>query len=373
MSDLSPVPASDAPPAPSISIWSAETLREQLGSDEAPARLRALAMAVQPAAPLDACVEDVVKCVAISADDPLAQKIAAIALGGTNVSPVPPSVLECLSRLAAPDHDVQVRIAAAHSLYRLKQVPQSALPGLSDLLLDPDSSARKVAALALSIAGIDSASEIAKKMAAVSPDQWSTEGIAALAHSAGDTTERKRSVEQFIVRGMAAQPLLPTGIAAFAALAKLNPGGPSLNALVTVAVQSTDALHRQAALDALSSLGENARSAIPDLVKSLVATDEPEREEGICRVLLPLRLQANDVPLPRVLNRIERAPDRAVAAHCLLLSLHAKSFTSAAKVVAARFATSGEALQRVLDEVHHQLVGKRLVALQPLAATSQTP
>ena len=59
-----------AAPVPAISIWPAAVLREQLRSADAAARLRALAQAVQPAAPLNECVDDVVHCATLSADDP---------------------------------------------------------------------------------------------------------------------------------------------------------------------------------------------------------------------------------------------------------------------------------------------------------------
>ena len=59
----------EAAPVPAISIWPAAVLREQLRSADAAARLRALAQAVQPAAPLNECVDDVVHCATLSADD----------------------------------------------------------------------------------------------------------------------------------------------------------------------------------------------------------------------------------------------------------------------------------------------------------------
>ena len=127
-----------------------------------------------------------------------------------------------------------------------------------------------------------------------------------------------------------------------------------------------------AAINTLVQLGESAKSAIPGLVEALGQTENPERVEAICRALWPLKVSAKDVPLPRVLKRVEGAPDRAVAAHCLLLSLHAKSFAAASKVVAARYAVSGEALQRVLDDVHHQLVGKRLALIQATDVQSKS-
>ncbi len=347
----------EAAPVPAISIWPAAVLREQLRSADAAARLRALAQAVQPAAPLNECVDDVVHCATLSADDPLALRVAAIALGSAAREQVGEPALLCLAAMTGPEHDVQVRIAAAHSLYRQQRVPAKAFAGVAGLLVHAEMPARKVAALALTLAGTAPAGDIAATMAAVSPAQWTSEGLAALVNSAGDSDERKRAVEQFVLRGMKELPLVPGGVAAYAALARLGASNASLNALLRIAVEATDATHWHAALDTLGALGPLAASTAPELGRALESTDDPEREEALCRVLVQLRPSAGQLPFKRMVARVAGAPDRAVAAHCMLLTLHAKEFAAAARALTLRFADAGEALRKVLSKTHELLTG----------------
>ena len=123
------------------------------------------------------------------------------------------------------------------------------------------------------------------------------------------------------------------------------------------------------ALTALSQLGELARAAIPALVKLLVETDDPEREELICHTLLLMNVTDREVPIARVLQRLESGPDQAVVAHCIFLGLHAKSFARVAPLVAARFKTASEGLKGVLDAVYEMLTGTRLQAPSPTSTT----
>jgi hypothetical protein len=55
--------------------------------------------------------------------------------------------------------------------------------------------------------------------------------------------------------------------------------------------------------------------------------------------------------------RVAGAPDRAVAAHCMLLTLHANEFAAAARALTLRFADAGEALRKVLSKTHELLTG----------------
>lgn len=361
MSESPVQPNNSNPPAlPEITIWSAETLREQLRAKEASSRLRALAMANQPKAPLDDCIPDVVACAELSSDDPIALRLAAVALGGANVARLQPPHFEFLSQLIAPVQDVQVRIFAAHSLFRLKHVPASAFAHLSDLLLHAEAPPRKVAALALSLSGNAAAGEIAKAMSSVSADKWSTEALSALAHSAMASAQSRSAVEQFVMRGVEGEPLVPTGIAAYAALAKLNPDGAALQALTRVAIEATDPIHWRAAIDTLSSLGENATGSSAALANALEKIDDPEREELLCQMLVQIKVRADDLPIQRMIHRIAKAPDRAAAAHCMLIALHAKKFLAISKVVHERFAGASDALARVLSKTHEALAGTPL-------------
>lgn len=359
------------PGPPKIELWPVARMREGLLSDDPALRLHALAMTVQPDAEVDDCVPAIAACVELSRGDVAACQLAAAALSTVKRESEKATAANCLATLASEDNAPAVRTFAAHGMAQLAQVPAPAWPGLAQMLFDDDGTMRQVALRAATPFAAQGASFIAQAAAAATPLKWTTEGLAALAHSAGKSEDGKRRVEQFVLRSLQGQALMPTGIAGYAALARLNPDGVAPLALAKIAATEDDKA-AIAAINALAQMGETGRAAIPGLIEALAQTENPEREEAICRALLPLRVRANDVPLPRVLKRVETAPDRSVAAHCLLLSMHAKSFAAASKVVAARYAIADEALQRVLDELHHQLVGKRLTLSQVTPAASKS-
>jgi hypothetical protein len=92
----------------------------------------------------------------------------------------------------------------------------------------------------------------------------------------------------------------------------------------------------------------------------LAATDDPAREELLCRTLVRLRSPAQDLPVARVLQRVQSAPDRSTAAHCMLLCLHPKEFLQAATVVQQRFLAASEALRKALAQTYKTLTGTEL-------------
>lgn len=356
---------------PTIEPWPLERLREGLSSDDHNQRVEALAMSVQPTAEVDECVGAIIACVEVSRADPIACQLAAVALSNVKRESEKTAAANCLASLCSPENAPAVRTFAAHGLAQLGQIPSAAWPNLAAMLFVDDGTTRQVALRAVTPFAVQGAAFIAQAATFATPVKWTTEGLAALAHSAGSAADGKQRVEQYVLRSLQDQALVPAGIAGYSALAKLNPDGLAPLALAKIAA-SEDDVAALAAINALAKMGESGKSAIPGLIQALVQTEKPEREEAICRALLPLQLGARDVPLPRVLKRVEGGPDRAVAAHCILLSLHAKSFAAASNVVAARHAVSAEALQRVLDEVHHQLVGTRLSLVQATDVKSKT-
>lgn len=359
------------PEIPKIELWSAERMREGLLSDDPALRIHALAMTIQPDAALDDVVAAVLTCVDASRTDPTACQLAAVALGMVKRESEKPAAVDCLATLTTADNAAAVRTFAAHGLAQHASVPPQAWPGLAQMLFNEDGSMRQVALRAATPFAVVGAPFIAQAAAGATPLMWTNEGLAALALSAGNSSDGKQRVEAYVLRSLQGQPLLPTGIAGYAALARLNPDSIAPAALAKIAAADDDAT-ALAAISALAQMGESGRSAIPGLVEALRQSTNAEREEAICRALLPLKVRVGDIPLPHILKRIEIADDRAVAAHCLLLCLHAKPFASASKAVAARYAVAGEALQRVLDEVHHQLVGKRLTLAATTAAAPKT-
>jgi hypothetical protein len=370
MADTPPSPVENAPPVAAITLWPADVLARHLVSDDPAVRTTALGMALQPGAPIDACVEALVTCAQRSVGDPLASQLAATAMGSLPSKRAIPGVLDSLTQFVGEAHSMPVRIAAAHALFRLASLPAAAHDPVCAMLLDADGNARKVALLAVTPFAREAAASIAKQVAGASPDRWTSEALHALARSAGKDNDMRGKLEAFVMRSLAGAPLMPTGIAGYCALAQLNPQGAAVGALVQVAADTSDNDKAFAALQALSDLGEIAQPAAKAVAQMLPATDDPAREEMLCRTLLRLKPSAKDLPLARVLQRVESAPDRACAAHCMLLCMHPKDFAPAAVVVHKRHAQSSAALQRILSQVHKTLAGVELTELEAESATS---
>jgi hypothetical protein len=347
------------PALPKIELWTIEKLREGLMSSEHDKRIQALAMSVQPDTPVDEIVTELAACAAACRSDPIALQVAAVALGNVKGAARKSDAANALATMATPDHALAVRIFSAHGFAQLGAVPQAAWPALCQMLLNEDSTLRQVALRAATPVATQGASAIAAAVAAASPEKWTTEALAALALSAGSSSDGMQRVEQYILRTLQGQALMPAGIAGYSALARVNPSGVAPQALAKIA-SAEDNRAALAAILAISQLGENGRAAIPGLVLALGQTEDPEREEALCRALVALRAGADDIVLPRTLQRIEHGTDRVVAAHALLLSMHAKTFARAAPIVAQRHSKSSVALQSVLDALHVQLAGRPL-------------
>lgn len=357
MADFKTPSSSIVTPAPAISVWSAEVLARHLVSSDPTARTLALGMAVQPGAPIDHCVQALVRCAELSLSDPLAMQLAAAALGGLTPERVTDSVRDCLVVLVMDRHALPVRIKAAHAMFRLRCLPSASIEPVCSMLFDADLSARKVALLTVTPFARNAAAAIATRIAAVPPGQWTSEALLALARSAGDDAASRRSVDSFVMRSLAGTSLVPTGIAGYLALAQLDPKGAAIPALLQVAANKDDPEPSIAALEALGELGAMARPVARNIAQLLVATDDPAREELLCRTLVRLQPAHSDVPVGHALQRIVNAPDRGAAAHCMLLCLHPKEFAQAATVVRQRFGAATDALRQVLSQTHKTLTG----------------
>ncbi|MFZ4480424.1 MAG: hypothetical protein ACOYNZ_11100 [Rhodoferax sp.] len=343
-----------------ITLWPVAVLAQNLVAAQPTTRVLALGMALQPGAPINDCVHELVRAADLSQGDPLALKLVATALGALQPGRAADPVQASLAAMLAPAHQLPVRIAAAHAMYRLRCLPAEAMDSICQLLLDADNGARKVALHAFSPFARSAQGAIAACMARTAPAQWTLEALLALARSAGDDGAAQRSVEAFVMRSLSGTALVPTGIAAYAALASLNPHGAALAALVKVAADARTVQESMAALDALGELGETARPAARHVAEMLVATEDPVREELLCRTLVKLRPAKRELPLDRVLQRLRDAPDRAAAAHCMLLCLYPKEFARAGAVLNQRFAVAADALRRVLSQTHKTLTGFEL-------------
>ena len=343
-----------------IKLWSGAVLAQNLVAAQPTTRVLALGMALQPGAPINDCVQELVRAADLSQGDPLALKLAASALGGLQPGHVADTVQAKLASLVASVHELPVRIAAAHAMYRLRCLPAAAVDSICQMLLDADTGARKIALLAFSPFARSAQGAIAACIAHTAPSQWTQQAMLALARSAGDDRAAQRSVDAFVMRSLPGTALLPTGIAVYAALTSINPHGAALAALVKVAADARAVEESSQALDAIGELGEVAHPAVCHVAEMLVATADPVREELLCRTLVKLRPAQRDLPLDRVLQRLREAPDRAAAAHCMLLCLYPNEFARAGAVLSQRFSVASNALRRVLSQTHKTLTGIEL-------------
>lgn len=359
MSEPTTAPQEPVPPQP-VALWPADVLARQLVCDDPRIRTVALGMALQPKAPIEQCVDALAECARLCAGDPLASQLAATALGCLPPASATEPVRARLVAFLAEGLGMPIRIAAAHALFRLACLPPEAQDPLCAMLFDADPNARKVALLAVAPFATDCAGTLAQHVAPAAPASWTLEALQALVKSAGKDASARRKVEDFVVRSLAGVPLVPAGIAGYAMLAQVNPDGVAIPALVRVASDAGNVEASTAALEALGALGEVARPAGAALAQLLAATDDPAREELLCRTLVQVRLPAGDVPIARVLQRVQGAPDRSTAAHCMLLCLHPREFAQAAAPVQQRFQGAGEALRNALAQTYKTLTGTEL-------------
>ena len=350
-------------PAGAIALWPVDVLSRHLLSEDPVVRTVALGMAVQPGAPIQDCVDALAGCARLSVNDALASQLAATALGSLPPPSATEGVLACLVTFIADSGEMPVRIAAAHALFRLGRLPGAAHDALCSMLLDPDPNARKVALLAFSPFATSAAGAIARHVAGIQPRGWTVEALQALVKSEGDDTASRGKIEAFVMRSLAGAPLVPAGVAGYALLARLNPQGAAIAALVKVAGDAANQEASSAALEALGELGETARPAARSIAQMLAATDDPAREELLCRTLVRLRSPAGEVPIARVLQRVRSAPDRSTAAHCMLLCLHPREFAQAATIVQQRCLAAGDALQKALAQTYKTLTGTELAGI----------
>lgn len=353
--DVTPAVSAGSEPTPSpapIALWPLDVIQRHLVSSDAQTRVHALAMVLQPNAPIDECVESLIKAAELNIESGEALPLVAVALGSVAPARATDALRECLAGLVSGEHPIGVRIFAAHALTRHSCMPVKAAPEVAMMLLFGEESARKIALLALTPYARQFAAQIASAVASVPPDKWTSEAMAALSKSAKDDAGARRTVEAYVMKSLANQPIVPTGIAGYGALAELNSGGAGLAALGTIVKQATDAEHLKASLNALGQLGEVARSTARDVADRLVRTDVLEQEEQLCRALVQIKAHPGDIPLARVVTRIGSAPDENVVPHCMLLTLHPKDFAHASVIVKKRFEIAQEPLKAALASTY---------------------
>jgi hypothetical protein len=351
-----PLPSEPASAVPAITIWPEVQLRTTLRDADPEYRRLALAMAVLPEAPVQGCVPELIACARDA--DPAAQHLAAVALGAC-----PPSQdsARALAGMLSPEHEMKVRIAAAHSLFRIGLIPAYAHAGLAQLLIAEEPPARKIAQMALNLADPGAATAVAQVVGESPAEKWQIELLATLARFAREAGSSKK-IEDWLLTTLGSAPLLPTGIAGYAALAVMAHGGPGLEALVKVACDAEDLPARVAALDALGNLGEIATPSAARLAGLLRTQNESEFEILVCQTLARVRAPHTALHLPLLIERVTTAEPRIAAAHALLVTLGGKAFASAAPALQGRYLAGPKALNDVMAMAYKALTGQELVA-----------
>ncbi len=354
---------------PRLTVWDAATLRAQLESTDPTTVLRAFAMCLQPGAPIDAVTvplahaaqracDQVRAAEAPRPEDTVALQLAAASLGQITPDQAGAEVDASLCALLAMD-DVTTRTHAAHALWRLGRLPAAATGPLARMLVESDGAARKAAALAASRNAPLLANDLVATVQATPHERWTVELLDTLARSAGDDRARKRAVEKFLLDQAKAVPRLPAGVAILTAVARLGLSGQALSTLCALAADA-DAAVALAAIAAIGQLGEAARTARTPLLEILARLDDPEREEAICRVVVGLKPEADELPVARLAQRIGEGTDRAAAAHCLLATTNVGALRELARVVKLRHERASEALKPVLAATYERLAGEPL-------------
>ncbi len=346
---------SGAVPLTPIALWPADVLNGHLVSPIAETRMHALAMALQPDAPLDLCVEALVEAASLNEGHQFALPLVAVALGSVKPAHATEALRMCLADLTHRRHSAAARSAAAHGLWRHTCMPASAAAEVAMMLVLDDTEARKIALFALKPYARQYPAMIAAAVASVTPDKWTSEALAALAMSAKDDAAARRTVEAYVMKSLADQPIVPTGIAGYVALAELNSGGAGLAALGSVVAQATDPEHLKAALLALAQMGELARPVARAVAQRLTVTDVPEQEELLCRTLVQIKAYPGDIPMQRVLLRVGTAPFPDVVPFCMLLTLYPQDFANTASVVKKRYDVAEEPVKAVLVQTYKTL------------------
>lgn len=340
--------------------WRADRMCAELVAEDPKVRAAALGAALEPGSPLGSCIDALICCCELSANDPQALCLCAVALGAVPREALRPIVLDTLAKMCSSTQAREVRAFAAHALYRHEAMPAAAVPGIVPLLLDPEPGARAAALLALSPFAAAFPQPIVAAIVAANPCMWSNEAMVALVRCAGTDVGARRKVEEFVLRMMRDGDGRQTLIAASVALARVNPEGDALKALVRMAAES-DASTAIAAIGAIGDLGEAARPAVPQLVAMLKVAVEAEREEALCRTLVKVRMAAGDAPVARSIERVQLAPDRAAAAHCMLLTLHPRQARGVLGALEQRAEAADEGLLAVIAKTYEIIAGRALV------------
>ena len=330
-------------------------------------------MAVQRDAPVAACQAVLLLAAERSLDHALAGQLAASALGSLPPVGLTLAVQSVLAALVQAERELPVRLKAAHAIFRLKCLPDGAHNGLCALLFEGDMAARQTALLAIVPFAAQAGPALVAAVRAHAPAQWTREALTALVRSAAQDAAALRRVEQFLLLGLRKAPDLLPAVGVFAALALVPSDAGPLQALTRIACDPQSGPAAAAAAQALGELGEAAQSQAAALAQCLPRTDDTEREELLCRSLVQLRCPWHSLPLDHVLQRLAQGPERAAAAHCMLLALHPREAAQAVPLLCRRHAQASAALRPALAATCKALGGPVLKEPEPAPLPAPQP
>ena len=291
--------------------------------------------------------------------DPVVRRLLAIAVGGAEPGQRD-AAAKVLVDLLAPDEEIEVRIAAAHSLFRQKVCPPRAVPGLALLLVAENEAARRIAELTLLLAPPSRVEEILRVLAGVEPDALTLEGLNALGTAASENNDSKKPVEAWITR-ISEQPVRPNiRLALIAARMHLSQGQRGPDELLAIAGSDAEKPLRLTALRALGGLNQAGAALATRLVGLLETVSDPELVEAICRTLVQWRTKPEKLPVEWMKTAVAAGDPQVAAAAAMLYCLGGKYFANAVEPLHRRWDQGPVALRPVLERTLETIAGKPL-------------
>lgn len=250
-----------------------------------------------------------------------------------------------------------LRLAAAHGLFRQKRLPQEAHLPLSLMLFHGEENIRQMAQLTFSLAPDRAAKTIAQTVANTPREQWTPEALTTLVQSAGDSPIARQQIGTFLRAELTKGANRLAVIAAFTELARADSFAQPLHDLCSFCSDPLLTAAHPAALVALAGLGPVAKPAVPELIHQLSQTIDPTKETLICKTLCKIGMDAEQLPLTRVQERIEQGPEIVLAPLCAMLALYPVASKVVAPTLKARFFNASESARGVLAFTYRALTG----------------
>jgi hypothetical protein len=351
MRNTSP-PQLQAPDAAQVDV-----VVQQLGSTDADVRRAAAAQTVVTGFDVPAALPELLQhC---HDPDPAVRRLLAVAVGAAEAGQRD-AMARVLAELLAPAEPIEVRIAAAHSLFRHQICPPQAVAGLAAMLVAEIEAARRIAEASLMLAPPSRVEEILRVLAATDPDALSLEGLNALGAAAIENNDSRKPVETWLTRisEQAVPPNIRLGL--ISARLKLSQGQRGADELLAIVGSGADKPLRILALRALAALNEGGRPHAAYLARMLESESDADLLESICRTLVQWRARAEELPLEWMKLAVATGAPRVAAAAAMLFCLGGKYFAGAIDPLLMRWEDGPESLRPTLERALETISGKPL-------------